>query len=303
MPNRKISDSTALPSQIKQFCGTLRAVEGLSENTIISYRTDVKFLHTYLAQHKIPVNVATNVDLRHCLETRSHYSSVSNARFISSIRRFYQFLKRENLTQANPATQLQMPRTDRLLPSILSEEEVEKLLAHEPKNITEQRNCVMVELLYASGLRVSELVSLKLSQVNIENGHLRVIGKGHKERLVPIGETAIARLTHYYADAYPQLIQGKSRHDVLFPNKYGRAMTRQAFWQIIKNLARQTKIEKPISPHTLRHAFATHLINHNADLRVVQMLLGHSSLSTTQIYTHVANQRLKQLHQAHHPRG
>ena len=291
---------------VRRFCDNLLAEEGLSRNTIAAYRADLRFLSGYLEKRQMTLTTATESALHDCMAVRRGYSAFSNARFISSLRRFYQFLADEQELPANPAGTLETPGTGRRLPIILSEEEVGLLLSVAPGNAAGLRDTAMIELLYASGLRVSELVNLKLSQVDLDGGYLRITGKGGKERLVPIGEIAVAWLRRYCREVRPQMKVGKPRggpHDALFLSKFGRAMTRQAFWQILKKRTLKAGIRKNISPHTLRHAFATHLVNHEADLRVVQMLLGHSSLSTTQIYTHVANQRLKQLHQAHHPRG
>jgi len=227
----------------------------------------------------------------------------STARQLSSIRRFYRHMLREGRLAEDPTTRIDMPKLGRPLPKSLSEGEVESLLrapdVAEPLGI---RDRAMLELLYATGLRVSELVSVRLSQLNLKQGVVRVVGKGNRERLVPVGEEATKWIEKFLTDARLDILGGR-QSDYLFPTRRSDYMTRQAFWHIIKRYAEQASISATLSPHTLRHAFATHLLNHGADLRVVQMLLGHSDVSTTQIYTHVARERLKDVHSKHHPRG
>lgn len=279
--------------------------KGLSQNTVAAYRNDIKFLTGCLKKHQREPLTADEDAVRACLAERASYSASSNARFISSIRSFYRFLHRSGAIAENPIAKLKTPRVGKYLPAVLNEEEVESLLSVKPETVADKRNAAMIELLYATGLRVSELVGLNLSQIDMTSGCIRVVGKGGKERLVPVGEVALAKLESYLQTARPAL-EAKARRigePALFINKFGTAMSRQAFWQILKSWALKAGITKKFSPHTLRHACATHLVNHGADLRVVQMVLGHSSLSTTQIYTHVAEQRLKQLHRTHHPRG
>lgn len=227
----------------------------------------------------------------------------TTARLLSTLRRFYQYFVREGVLKVDPSVRIDAPKLSRSLPMSLTESDVEILLAAPDVETTlGLRDRTMLEVMYASGLRVSELVTLELSQVSIQQGVIRILGKGSKERLVPLGEEAISWLLSYLKGARP-LILKENEQDVLFPSLRGRIMTRQTFWHMIKRYAKQAGIVKHLSPHTLRHAFATHLLNHGADLRVVQMLLGHSDLSTTQIYTHVARERLKGLHAQHHPRG
>jgi integrase/recombinase XerD len=222
---------------------------------------------------------------------------------LSSLRRFYGYLMRENQITTDPTQLIDAPHIGRSLPSSLSEDEVEQLLqAPETIHSLGLRDRTMLELLYAAGLRVSELVEITFQQVNFRQGCIRITGKGEKERLVPIGEESVVWLERYLAGARLDIL-GKRQSDYLFVTARGSCMTRQAFWHIIKRYAKQAGIDKPLSPHTLRHAFATHLLNHGADLRVVQLLLGHSDLSTTQIYTHIAQHRLKELHTKFHPRG
>jgi integrase/recombinase XerD len=230
--------------------------------------------------------------------------SRSTARALSCLRGLYRYLLRENMISEDPTLQIQSPKLGRPLPGSLSESEVERLLAApDVKTAIGYRDRTMLEVLYACGLRVSELVGLRLTDVNLRQGVVRVMGKGSKERLVPLGEEAISWLQRYLQEARPELLKKNLVEDAVFPSSHGKPMTRQTFWYRIKAHAATAQIARKISPHTLRHAFATHLINHGADLRVVQLLLGHSDLSTTQIYTHVAQQRLKSLHQVHHPRG
>jgi integrase/recombinase XerD len=227
----------------------------------------------------------------------------STARQLSSFRRFFRYLMREGGVREDPTAQIAMPKIGRSLPRSLSEAEVESLLsAPVVADPLGYRDRTMLEVLYATGLRVSELVSLKLGQVNMNQGVTRVLGKGNRERLIPLGEEAVRWLRAFISGARNDILLDRST-DYLFPTRRGDRMTRQAFWHIIKRYARKAGVDRELSPHTLRHAFATHLLNHGADLRVVQMLLGHSDLSTTQIYTHVARERMKELHSVHHPRG
>ncbi len=240
--------------------------------------------------------------LRHRHEEKA--SARSMARAVSSMRRFYRYAVREELIETEPTALLESPKIGLSLPTTLGEKEVLDLL-HAPDlaSLEGFRDRAMMELLYATGLRVSELVGLTLEQVNLEFGALRVVGKGQKERLIPMGEESMDWLERYLAGARPALLQGHGLVDEVFVTRRGGGMTRQAFWYAIRKHAATAGITSRLSPHTLRHAFATHLVNHGADLRVVQMLLGHSDISTTQIYTHVAQARLKALHAAHHPRG
>ena len=297
-----MSNNAAL---IERFVDTLWLERGLSANTLAAYRSDLLGLANWLEQQTIPLQQAGRADLQHYLQQRGQHGAKprSMARLLSSMRRFYRFLLRERLIVDDPSARIEPPRLGRGLPGSLTEAEVEALLdAPDVTTARGIRDRTMLEVLYATGLRVSELTGLVLGQVNLQQGLVRVIGKGSKERLVPLGEEAQLWLERYLREGRGQLM-GSIATDVLFPGNRQTAMTRQAFWQHIKRYAVQAGILKPLSPHTLRHAFATHLLNHGADLRVVQLLLGHSSLSTTQIYTHVASERLKSLHAAHHPRG
>jgi integrase/recombinase XerD len=290
------------------FLDALWAERGLSENTMSAYRTDLTGLAKWLFSEKgssASLLHATREDLLAYLAFRVKDGARprSTARLLSSIRRFYQYQIREENLQEDPSARIDAPKLGRSLPISLSEAEVESLLeAPDTSEVLGLRDRTMLEMLYASGLRVSELITLQLSQLNLRQGVVRVIGKGDKERLVPLGEEAIEWLERYLSDSRPHLIKNKPS-DSLFTTRRGGSMTRQAFWYIIKRYANTAEIKQDLSPHTLRHSFATHLLNNGADLRVVQMLLGHSDLSTTQIYTHVATERLKDVHEQHHPRG
>ena len=291
---------------IEQFLDSIWLEQGLSANTLSAYRLDLQALSQWLVTQKLNWLSVTTLDLHAFLATRldEGYKATSAARLLSTLRRFFQYLYREKLRQDDPSALLSTPKLPKRLPKDLSEQQVENLLSapciDEP---IELRDKAMLEVLYACGLRVSELVGLSLSDISLRQGVLRVIGKGDKERLVPLGEEAIYWLEQYLQYGRPALMQGKT-DDIVFPSLRGQKMTRQTFWHRIKHYAVIAGIDsEKLSPHVLRHAFATHLLNHGADLRVVQMLLGHSDLSTTQIYTHVATERLKVLHQQHHPRG
>jgi integrase/recombinase XerD len=290
---------------IDRFVEALWMEKGLSAHTRSAYRSDLALFHGWLQARDVLLPDAGREVIFDHLAWRLNegYKARSTARLLSGLRGFYRFLLREQLISRDPTLQIDMPKLGRPLPKSLSEADVEALLAapdlDDPIGL---RDRAMLEVLYACGLRVSELIGLTLSQVNLRQGVLRVFGKGSKERLVPLGEEAIAWIERYIKEARAFLLDGKPS-DVLFPSLRGEQMTRQTFWYRIKHQARVAGVAKSLSPHTLRHAFATHLLNHGADLRVVQMLLGHSDLSTTQIYTHVARARLQELHAQHHPRG
>ena len=291
---------------IERFCDAIWLQEGLSVNTLDAYRRDLEGLSRWLAPRGTALMTASRTDLLEYLSSCAGKgtSPRTTARLLSSLRRFYGYLVREERIKTDPTVLIDSPKIGRPLPKSLSEEQVEKLL-QSPDVATHYglRDRAMLETLYATGLRVSELVGLTLSQVSLTQGVVRVIGKGDKERLVPMGEEAISWISRYLAEGRPRLVRSRST-DALFATARGGPMTRQAFWHNLKVHTRTAGIEpKKLSPHTLRHAFATHLLNHGADLRVVQMLLGHADLSTTQIYTHVAQARLKSLHEQHHPRG
>ncbi|MFK0379758.1 site-specific tyrosine recombinase XerD [Pandoraea sp. NPDC090278] len=316
---------TRSTSLIDQFCDTIWLEDGLSRNTLDAYRRDLRLFAEWLADEAKASDAANGADTLHgtphdsppamSLDTvdeaalsaylawrRESLASSVNRR-LSVFKRFYQWALREHLVQQDPCLRIASAKRAQRLPSTLSEAQVEALLA--APDLTQPlglRDRAMLELMYASGLRVSELVALKTIEVGLNEGVLRIFGKGAKERLVPFGEEANGWLTRYLADSRGVLLTGRAC-DTLFVTQRGEGMTRQAFWYLIKRYALQADIRAPLSPHTLRHAFATHLINHGADLRVVQLLLGHADISTTQIYTHVARERLKSLHAQHHPRG
>ena len=290
---------------LDRFLDALWSEHGLSRHTLASYRADLAALSVWLHGGGTHLVSASRAQLLDYLAARIRFGAKprSSARLITSMRRFYRWLARENLIAEDPSALIEMPKLGRPLPKSLSEHQVEALLSapgtEEPVGL---RDRAMLELLYATGLRVSELVGLRMHQLNLRQGVVQVRGKGGRERLVPLGEEAIGWIERYLRQSRGQLL-GRRQSDVLFPSRRAQAMTRQNFWHLIQAYAGRAGIRARISPHTLRHAFATHLVDHGADLRVVQMLLGHSDLSTTQIYTHVARARLKNLHQIHHPRG
>lgn len=288
---------------IDAFLDALWMERGLARNTLSAYRSDLLGLSRWLAARGRVLASAGREHLLEYLATRPAARPRSTARRLSTLRRFYQHLVRERLAAEDPTERIEPPRLGRPLPEALTEAEVEALLdapdGDDPRGL---RDRTMLELVYAAGLRVSELVGLTLVQLSLRQGVVRVTGKGGKERLVPFGEEAAYWVERYLRDSRPVLV-GPRRSEFLFPSRGAGALTRQAFWHLVRRYGRQAGIRKHLTPHTLRHSFATHLLNHGADLRVVQMLLGHRDLSTTQIYTHVARERLRQLHARHHPRG
>lgn len=289
---------------ISAFLDQLWLDKGVSEHTLTAYGTDLKKFALFLLQQKRSLLDADSQILNRYLAQRIDLglSPRSTSRALSSLRRFYAYAHQGGKIAQNPLTQLLNPKVGRSLPKTLSEQDVDALLSAPDVNDPIQfRDKAMLELLYASGLRVSELVGLSMQQINLQHGLVRVTGKGQKERLVPMGEEA-AHWLRLYLQQGRVLLLGGQMLDVVFPSSRAQQMTRQTFWHRIKFYAKVAHIQAELSPHTLRHAFATHLLNHGADLRVVQMLLGHSDLSTTQIYTHVAQARLQSLHQQHHPR-
>ncbi|MEC7105268.1 MAG: site-specific tyrosine recombinase XerD [Pseudomonadota bacterium] len=295
-----------LSVEINEYLDALWLQRGLSENTLAAYRRDLAQTEQWLINNKRSNRLidASAEDLGAFNATRSERGLArrSAARWLSSVRGFYRYFLREQRLQEDPTQHLEHPKQARELPRSLGASDVENLLAAPDIETTiGLRDRAMLELLYASGLRVSELIALQLVSVNLRQGVVRVVGKGNKERLVPVGETALDWLQRYLREARQELLPAGG--NVLFPSRRGRTMTRQTFWHAIKRYALAAGIQKDISPHTLRHAFATHLVDNGADLRAVQMMLGHSDLSTTQIYTHVAQQRLQSLLREHHPRG
>lgn len=288
---------------VEAFLDALWMERGLAANTLEAYRADLRVFAAWLARRELGLAAVTRIDVLDFLADSLTSPPRTVARRLSTLRRFYRHLLREGSVAQDPTERVESPRFGRRLPDSLSEAEVEALIAApSTEDLLGERDRTMLEVLYATGLRVSELVGLRLDQINLRQGVVRVVGKGSKERLVPLGEEAQAALDGYLVGARAQILAGRPC-EAAFPTRRGEAMTRQAFWQLIRRYAIRAGITKHLSPHTLRHAFATHLINHGADLRVVQMLLGHSDLSTTQIYTHVARERLMRLHAQHHPRG
>jgi integrase/recombinase XerD len=286
---------------LQRFLDAVWMERGLSANTLAAYRADLTALARWLEEHDSALLKATRIELLGFIAARVEGGSRprSTARQLSSFRRFFRFMVREGLIPVDPTA----PKIGRSLPKSLTEAEVDSLL--EAPTVADplgHRDRTMLEVLYATGLRVSELVSLKHNQVNMNQGVIRVVGKGNRERLIPLGDEAVKWVEQFMQGPRVEILLERQT-DYLFPTRRGDRMTRQAFWHIIKRYSKKAGVDKELSPHTLRHAFATHLLNHGADLRVVQMLLGHSDLSTTQIYTHVARERLKELHQQHHPRG
>ncbi|WP_318470309.1 site-specific tyrosine recombinase XerD [Photobacterium leiognathi] len=291
---------------IERFLDAMWMERGLSENTLASYRNDLMKLLNWLKQEsRNVINVSVD-DLQRYQQWLfdKDYKQTSRARMVSAIRRLFQYLHREKMRDDDPSAMLVTPKLPKRLPKDLSEAQVDALLdAPDVNDPIELRDKAMLELLYATGLRVTELVTLTMENISLRQGVVRITGKGDKERLVPMGENAIDWIEQFIETGRPQLL-GEKSSDVLFPSRRARQMTRQTFWHRIKHYAVLAGIDaETLSPHVMRHAFATHLLNYGADLRVVQMLLGHSDLSTTQIYTHVATERLKQLHQTHHPRA
>ena len=300
-----MDESVQIDPSVPRFLDVVWMERGLSANTLAAYRADLLSLQRWLAKRGRTLRSVDRADLLDFIASKAEGGARprSTARQLSSFRCFFRQQLRDGAIKEDPTLDISMPRTGRALPKSLTEEEVERLLAApDLSGALGIRDRTMLEVLYATGLRVSELVGLKHPQVNLNQGVVRISGKGNRERLVPLGAESI-RWINQFMDGPRAEILGAQVTDYLFPTRRGDRMTRQSFWHIIKRYARLARGDKPLSPHTLRHAFATHLLNHGADLRVVQMLLGHSDLSTTQIYTHVARERMKDLHGRHHPRG
>ena len=291
-------------ASIDRFIDAIWIEEGLSSNTLAAYRRDLTLYAAWLAEHTgRSLDASAEPDLLAYAVHRADTKATSSNRRLTVFRRYFRWALRERLVEADPTLRISAAKQPMRVPKTMSEAQVEALLdAPDVSTPLGLRDRTMLELMYASGLRVSELVTLKTVHLGLDEGALRVMGKGSKERLVPFGEEAHAWLRRYLAEGRAAIL-GMRTTDALFVTARGEGMTRQMFWNLIKKHARRAGILMPISPHTLRHAFATHLLNHGADLRAVQMLLGHADISTTQIYTHVARERLKQLHAKHHPRG
>lgn len=291
---------------IERFRHYLWLERGLSENTIQSYTSDLRLFSNWLHESDETLRDTRSEHILSYLADRvqAGISARTTARLLSSLKRFFNLLSREGLVDADPTALVDAPKIGRPLPGSLTESQVEKLLNAPDLDTPEgQRDRAMLELTYGSGLRVSELIELKLPQINTNASLMRVTGKGNKERLLPVGDMALEYLEQYMQNARAELLKGNGTCDKVFVTRRGGGLTRQAFWYRVKKYAQLAGIKQALSPHTLRHAFATHLVNNDADLRVVQLLLGHSNISTTQIYTHVAAERLKSIHSEHHPRG
>lgn len=294
-------------SLLDEFCDALWLEDGLARNTLVSYRGDLlKFAQWLRKKNSISLLDTRQQEIEEYLAHQvlvAKASARTTSRELSSLKRFFRFELRQGKIKADPTLRIDAPKLPRSLPKSLTEGDVESLLdAPQVEKLLGLRDKTMLETLYAGGLRVSELVGLKIPQVSLDMGVVRVLGKGAKERLVPLGEEALTWIGRYLDEVRPDLLNGKVS-DALFVTARGQPMTRQGFWYLLRRYCAQAGLAKTVSPHTLRHAFATHLLNHGADLRVVQLLLGHADISTTQIYTHVARERLKQLHAKHHPRG
>ena len=290
---------------VDRFLDAIWMERGLSENTLGAYRADLLALKSRLDDKSVNLILAERSDLMDYIAWRVENGAKprSTARQLSSFRRFYRYLLREGLISEDPTANIAMPKIGRALPQSLTEAEVDALLS--APNVPEplgHRDRAMLEVLYATGVRVSELINLKINQINLNQGVLRIVGKGDRERLIPLGDEAQDWVREFIDGPRVEILLERQT-DYLFPTRRGDRMTRQAFWHIIKRYAKKAGVAKKLSPHTVRHAFATHLLNNGADLRVVQLLLGHSDVSTTQIYTHVARERMKELHSRHHPRG
>ena len=289
---------------LDRFLDALWLEDGLAQNTLAAYRRDLAALARWLAARGASVEAAAEADLAAYMASQHMATRATTAnRRVAVLRRFYRWAQRERIVAADPTIRLRSARRPARFPQSISESQVESLLgAPDETTVLGLRDRAMLELLYATGLRVTELVGLKLNELSLSEGLVRVVGKGSKERIVPIGETARLWLERYLRSARRGLLAERTS-DAVFVTRRGEAMTRQMFWVLVKRYAARAGIHAPLSPHSLRHAFATHLLNHGADLRVVQMLLGHADISTTQIYTHVARARLRELHATHHPRG
>lgn len=293
-------------SGIDAFIDALWLEDGLSKNTLAAYRRDLSLYADWLggpAQQGPRLDDTAENDLNRYFSAKHSITRATSAnRRLTVFKRYFRWALRERLITADPTLKLQSARQALRVPKVMSEAQVEALLAAPDESALGQRDRAMLELIYASGLRVSELVGLKTFHLSLNEGVLRVMGKGNKERLVPFGQVARDAIVHYLKEARPTILAGQQTED-LFVTGRGRGMSRVMFWMLVKKYALRADITSPLSPHTLRHAFATHLLNHGADLRAVQMLLGHADISTTTIYTHVARERLKTLHAQHHPRG
>ncbi|WNF38949.1 site-specific tyrosine recombinase XerD [Bacillaceae bacterium IKA-2] len=296
-----------MKNEIENYLHFIIVEKGLAENTIISYRRDLEKYTNYLISVEQVTSIAnvTRMIISNYLFILKEKGQARTtiARTIASIRSFHQFLVRERVTTNDPTLHIESPKPERLLPKVLTAKEVDTLLLTPNSNsVFDLRNKAMLELLYATGMRVSELCSLKLHDIHLTMGFVRCIGKGNKERIIPIGKLASIAIENYLTDSRASL-KKKKQHDFLFVNHHGESLSRQGLWKILKSVSKQAKIEKKLTPHTLRHSFATHLLENGADLRAVQEMLGHADISTTQIYTHVTKKRLKEVYAHFHPRA
>lgn len=296
-----------MKNEIEDYLHFIIVEKGLAENTIISYRRDLDKYTKYLISVEQVTSIAnvTRMMITNYLFILKGKGQARTtiARTIASIRSFHQFLVRERVTTKDPTLHIESPKPERRLPKVLTEKEVDALLLAPSTNSPfDLRNKAMLELLYATGMRVSELVSLKLADIHLTMGFVRCIGKGNKERIIPIGKLASEAIENYLANSRANL-KKKKQHDFLFVNHHGESLSRQGLWKILKSVSKQAKIEKKLTPHTLRHSFATHLLENGADLRAVQEMLGHADISTTQIYTHITKKRLKDVYAHFHPRA
>ncbi|MDL0435684.1 site-specific tyrosine recombinase XerD [Niallia sp. SS-2023] len=296
-----------MEEQLKDFMHFLLVEKGLAKNTLVSYERDLKSYSKYMKE--VEMVGLTDIQCAHIVRFLGFLkdngkSSKTIARHIASIRAFHQFLFRDRVTEEDPTVHIESPQGERSLPKVLSMKEVEALLEF-PNKLDHfgKRDKAMLELLYATGIRVSELIQLNMDDVHLMMGFVRCIGKGNKERIIPIGGAATRALTEYLEEGRPAFISKKEVGDALFLNHHGRRLSRQGFWKILKRLGKEAEINKEITPHTLRHSFATHLLENGADLRAVQEMLGHADISTTQIYTHVTKTRLKDVYSQYHPRA
>lgn len=297
-----------MDTHLKDFIHFLIVEKGLAENTIVSYERDLKSYIIFLKENEkiTSFQEVKRINIVHFLGLLKEQgkSTRTIARHIASIRSFHHFLLREKVTSEDPTVHIELPHLERTLPKVLSMKEVEQLLDSPKKNDHfGLRDKAMLEVLYATGMRVSELIGLNLDDVHLSMGFIRCIGKGNKERIIPIGRVATEALENYLDKGRPRFVSKKYKDDALFLNHHGRRMTRQGFWKNLKRLAKEAGIEKELTPHTLRHSFATHLLENGADIRAVQEMLGHADISTTQIYTHVTKTRLKDVYSHYHPRA
>jgi integrase/recombinase XerD len=296
---------TDFQRQLEDYLYQLRIQRGLSENTITSYRQDLKAFGAFLHEQQLTLQAIDRTQLTLWLAQRQNEGKASSsvAHMITSLRRFFAYLSQEKIIDNDPMQQVKPPKKQAKLPVVLSVQEIDQLLEHtQAKDALSLRNRTLLEVMYATGLRVSELVNLKQSNLRLELGLIQTIGKGNKERIIPIGDVATTWVNRYFQEARPLLIKEQEVAEI-FVNDRGKALTRQGVWKIIKQLVKEAGIDKNVSPHTLRHSFATHILENGADLRIVQELLGHADISTTQIYTHISNERLTDIYQRYHPRA